>query len=110
MRSSPSVGDGPVGADPCAAPAEHPGPAATLYDAGGWIDPGLSVVENRTGAPEPVLTGPRWDAPLSSDERTRAARDWREYRRSLDGITDSTIRAKEHSAFLAGWSSRHARQ
>jgi hypothetical protein len=35
--------------------------SATLYDAGGWLKPGVSLVENRTGRPEPILTGSQWD-------------------------------------------------
>lgn len=35
--------------------------SATLYDSGGWLQPGLSLVENRTGRPEPILTGSQWD-------------------------------------------------
>lgn len=34
---------------------------ATLYDNGGWLPPGFSLVENRTGRPEPILTGSQWD-------------------------------------------------
>lgn len=31
------------------------------YDNGGWLQPGLSVVENATGKPEPVFTNSQWD-------------------------------------------------
>ncbi|MBK0420153.1 peptidoglycan DD-metalloendopeptidase family protein [Leucobacter sp. CSA1] len=34
---------------------------ATLYDSGGWLPTGLSLVENRTRRPEPILTGSQWD-------------------------------------------------
>lgn len=34
----------------------------TLYDQGGWLPKGLSVVENKTGKPEPVLNPAQWDA------------------------------------------------
>lgn len=37
------------------------GHTATLYDNGGWLPPGFSLVENRTGRPEPILTGSQWD-------------------------------------------------
>lgn len=33
-----------------------------LYDNGGYIPPGLSMVANKTGKPEPVLTDGQWDA------------------------------------------------
>ncbi|QWW20126.1 C40 family peptidase [Schaalia sp. 19OD2882] len=31
-----------------------------LYDSGGWLQPGVSVVENRTGKPEPVFSAGQW--------------------------------------------------
>jgi hypothetical protein len=34
----------------------------TLYDNGGWLPQGLSVVRNDTGRPEPVFTGAQFDA------------------------------------------------
>lgn len=36
----------------------------TLYDNGGWLPTGKSLVENKTGRPEPILTGSQWDALL----------------------------------------------
>lgn len=32
------------------------------YDEGGWLMPGKTVVDNRTGRPEPVLNPEQWDA------------------------------------------------
>ncbi|MFD1202688.1 peptidoglycan DD-metalloendopeptidase family protein [Leucobacter albus] len=32
----------------------------TLYDNGGWLQPGMSLVENKTGRPEPILTAQQW--------------------------------------------------
>ncbi|MEE2040174.1 phage tail tape measure protein [Nocardiopsis sp. CT-R113] len=32
----------------------------TLYDTGGWLMPGLQLVANQTGRPEPVLTDRQW--------------------------------------------------
>ncbi|MFD7997566.1 aggregation-promoting factor C-terminal-like domain-containing protein, partial [Streptomyces mexicanus] len=32
------------------------------YDAGGWLQPGLTLAYNGTGRPEPILTGAQWDA------------------------------------------------
>ncbi len=32
-----------------------------LYDNGGWLPQGLSVVENKTGKPEPILTNDQWE-------------------------------------------------
>ena len=37
-----------------------------LYDNGGWLKPGLSMVENRSGRPEPILTASQWDDLLAS--------------------------------------------
>ncbi|MGW9021259.1 peptidoglycan DD-metalloendopeptidase family protein [Leucobacter chromiiresistens] len=34
----------------------------TLYDSGGLLQPGVSLVENRTGRPEPILTGSQWES------------------------------------------------
>lgn len=31
------------------------------YDQGGWLMPGLTIAENRTGKPEPVFTSDQWD-------------------------------------------------
>lgn len=38
----------------------------SLYDEGGWLDPGMHLVENRSGRPEPILTAAQWDLLLSS--------------------------------------------
>jgi hypothetical protein len=35
--------------------------ASHWYDEGGWLKPGVSMVRNDTGRPEPVLTGGQWD-------------------------------------------------
>ncbi|MDO5663551.1 MAG: hypothetical protein Q4G40_12710, partial [Brachybacterium sp.] len=40
-----------------------------LYDRGGYLQPGLSLVENRTGRPEPVFTGQQGDSILQLLER-----------------------------------------
>lgn len=34
----------------------------TLFDDGGWLQPGLQLVDNRTRRPEPVFTSPQWDS------------------------------------------------
>lgn len=36
------------------------------YDAGGFLPPGMSTVLNKTGSPEPVLTGTQWSSLLES--------------------------------------------
>ncbi|MSS84481.1 tape measure protein [Actinomycetaceae bacterium WB03_NA08] len=43
------------------------------YDRGGLLPPGLTLVENRTGKPEPVFTGSQWDM-LSSALSGRGGR------------------------------------
>lgn len=40
---------------------------ASIYDQGGWLPPGVSVLENRTGKPEPVLNPNQWE--LMSKQR-----------------------------------------
>ena len=34
----------------------------TWYDSGGYLEPGLNLVANGTGKPEPVFTSQQWDA------------------------------------------------
>ena len=36
-------------------------PMQLLYDDGGWLSPGASLVANNSGRPEPVLTSGQWD-------------------------------------------------
>lgn len=36
------------------------GLVSTLYDNGGYLPPGRSLVENKTGRPEPILTSSQW--------------------------------------------------
>lgn len=50
--------------NPFAAADGHTKPA--LYDDGGLLPPGLSLVNNKTGRPEPVFTGNQYDALLDS--------------------------------------------
>lgn len=38
----------------------------TLFDDGGYLPPGISLVNNKTGRPEPVTTADRWDALMES--------------------------------------------
>lgn len=38
----------------------------TLYDSGGLLPVGTSLVENRSGRPEPILTGAQWDSIIGS--------------------------------------------
>lgn len=46
----------------------------TLYDKGGWLPTGKSLVENKTGRPEPILTGSQWDALLDGNSSGGARR------------------------------------
>lgn len=41
--------------------------SATLYDNGGLLQPGLSLVANKTNRPEPILTNAQWDAVMNSN-------------------------------------------
>ena len=42
-----------------------------VFDNGGYLPPGVSVVENRTGSPEPVLTDQQWDALVEGRSQVR---------------------------------------
>ncbi|MFV2198466.1 phage tail tape measure protein [Nocardiopsis sp. LOL_012] len=43
-----------------------------LYDSGGWLMPGVQLVANRTGRPEPVLTDRQWaDLRTARDQQRR---------------------------------------
>lgn len=42
----------------------------TLYDNGGWLQPGRHLVENKTGRPEPILTASQWDAMRAGRDRS----------------------------------------
>ncbi|MEV8339206.1 peptidoglycan DD-metalloendopeptidase family protein [Leucobacter sp. NPDC077196] len=46
----------------------------TLYDNGGWLPTGKSLVENKTGRPEPILTGSQWDALMAGNSSNGARR------------------------------------
>jgi hypothetical protein len=48
-------------------------PMAYLYDDGGWLLPGLGLVENKTGKPEAVLTSEQWNGIGAFYARSRAA-------------------------------------
>lgn len=45
-----------------------------LHDGGGYLNPGKSVMENRTKAPEPVLTAPQWDTMFTIADGVRAGK------------------------------------
>nr|WP_281381980.1 phage tail tape measure protein [Nocardiopsis mwathae] len=47
----------------------------TLYDDGGWLPPGLNLVANATGGPEPVLTREQWADIRADRNREPAARE-----------------------------------
>lgn len=44
----------------------------SLFDSGGWLQPGIQMVENKSGRPEPVLTAKQWDELISA---TRGSSD-----------------------------------
>jgi len=43
--------------------------ARYLHDKGGFLQPGISVLENKTRRPEPVLSGAQWDAMMKLADR-----------------------------------------
>lgn len=47
--------------NPFAASDGHTALKPMLYDQGGWLPPGLSLVNNKTGVPEPVFNRPDFD-------------------------------------------------
>jgi hypothetical protein len=58
------VGSGARGWNDPLFPAHYgfaPAMGAKLYDDGGYLQPGMNLVANGTGKPEPVLTTGQWD-------------------------------------------------
>lgn len=45
-----------------------------LYDIGGWLQPGLQMVMNKTSAPEPVLNASQWNTASKAIEMVSSAR------------------------------------
>ena len=45
-----------------------------LYDIGGWLQPGLQTVVNKTNAPEPVLNAQQWNTASKAIEMVSSAR------------------------------------
>jgi hypothetical protein len=45
-----------------------------LYDIGGWLQPGLQMVMNKTSAPEPVLNAQQWNTASKAIEMVSSAR------------------------------------
>lgn len=65
------------------------------YDAGGYLPPGISVAMNKTGRPEPVLTGQQWDA-LTADPQPHTINV------HFHGVIDSSSAAREIENLLRG--------
>lgn len=57
-----------------------------LYDQGGWLPRGLSVVENRTSKPERILNEDQWNSVANSGQTINA---------TFNGITDSKVIMQE---------------
>lgn len=57
-----------------------------LYDQGGWLPRGLSVVENRTSKPERILNEDQWSAVANGGQTINA---------TFNGITDSKVIMQE---------------
>ncbi|WP_053386995.1 peptidoglycan DD-metalloendopeptidase family protein [Leucobacter japonicus] len=69
-----------------------------LYDNGGWLPPGKSLVENKSGRPEPILTSSQWDDLLDSKSgsgldgsRLRLVVDGREFDAYVDDRADGAV-------------------
>lgn len=69
----------------------------TLYDQGGYIPPGISLVANATGRPEPVLTDQQWQAMMAA---TRAGDGPREVH-NWHGVSE-----RIDQQFLARWQAK----
>ncbi|MCR2051448.1 tape measure protein [Actinomyces bowdenii] len=65
------------------------------YDQGGLLQPGLTLVENATGKPEPVFTSSQWDKINSGIGLPRTVilkpKDDREFEAYLEEVADSRI-------------------
>lgn len=65
------------------------------YDSGGYLPPGLSLAMNRTGKPEPVLTGQQWNA-IGADPQPHTLEV------HFHGVIDSSSAAREIERLLQG--------
>lgn len=65
------------------------------YDSGGFLPPGLSLALNRTGKPEPVLTGQQWQA-IKADPQPHTMEV------HFHGVIDSSSAAREIENLLRG--------
>ena len=77
--------------NPFAAADGHTG-HTTLFDNGGWLPTGVSLVENKTGSPEPVFTPSQWStlhAAVEAPERGDGAAV--AYFYDADGVLMGTI-------------------
>lgn len=61
------------------------------YDSGGWLLPGLTLVNNQSGRPEPVLNDQQWRAMLHHNSGPREQHTW--------VVRDTTL----DPAFVARW-------
>ncbi|KAB2344884.1 aggregation-promoting factor C-terminal-like domain-containing protein [Actinomadura rudentiformis] len=71
------------------------------YDEGGWLEPGLTLVRNATGQPEPVLNRAQWDALLRASERGVTGQDGVHYHAHFDGMTAAAYEAQVRAALQA---------
>ncbi len=70
------------------------------YDEGGWLEPGLTLVNNATGKPEPVLNRAQWDALMAATGR-RDGGDGVHYHAHFDGMTAAAYEAQVRTALQA---------
>ena len=82
----------------------------TLYDEGGWLPPGRSVVENRTGKPEPILNPAQWASIDKGESNSLAGRTLivrvgaREFTGYVEDVADDRIDARQRE--LSGYRGR----
>ncbi|MEU7039837.1 hypothetical protein AB0A77_02110 [Streptomyces varsoviensis] len=77
------------------------------YDGGGYLQPGLSLVANGTGSPEPVFTSSQWDTLRASGARgagpAEIHADVKVYvgNREITDIVRTEVRARENATAIA---------
>lgn len=72
------------------------------YDQGGYLMPGLNVVENKTGKPEPVLTSEQWDAMMGQNKLPAKIELVLEDGRAFPAYVRETVGAKGNPRSILG--------
>lgn len=78
----------------------------TLYDSGGWLMPGLQLVANQTGRPEPVLTDRQW-ADLRAAREEGRGRERPSQTFHITETGDPRITARKVMTAQSDWDALH---